>query len=335
MKAAYKMPEPLVSVVVATFERADLLRRCLHALVRQTFDPAAFEIIVVDNDSADATRETVQRVAAANHGGPAIRYVLETTRGVSWARNAGLREARGSILCCVDDDAIAPPEWIGLMVDAFRTVKPAPQVVGGPAFPLYTGRRPSWYKDAYETASWGDRPRYLGRFEYFYGLNVAFDKDLLVKAGGFDTGLGMKGHVLGFAEDAEVFDRLGKAAGGRLNVYYLPKTAVLHAIPDARLSPLYRVKRGFANGRGLYDWDTRRLPDVPWVGPLVPAGAQRPALLAWGLLRLGMTLGKTVLLSPRTPQPQNWLIERGVPLARRSGYLAAAAGITPAFLRSK
>ncbi len=320
---------PLVSVVVPTFERADLLRRTLGALLRQTLDPAEYEIIVVDNNSTDATRETVERIAVrATTGGrhtaiADVRYVLEVRQGVSHAKNTGLEVARGGIVAYIDDDALASPDWLRLIVGAFEQVEPAPHVVGGPAFPLLLGRRPSWYKDEYETASWGEARRFLDRSDYFYGLNVAFRRETLLGAGGFDSELGMKGEALGFAEDAEVMERLWEHAGGELSVYYLPEAFVVHFIPDARVDPHYRLRRSFVVGQTMYLRES--------------ASPQRHPFGLWprAFRRLARTAKKAVLLTPRTPPHYgNWMIERGVPVALAMGYLAAAAGVHASVRRS-
>lgn len=317
------MDTPLVSVVIPTYERADLLRRTLGALLRQTLHPAQYEIIVVDNNSADATRQTVERMATGRSAAgrrpvavPDVRYMFEARQGLSHAKNAGLKAARGSIVAYIDDDALASPDWLRLIVRAFEQVEPAPHVVGGPAFPLLLGWRPSWYKDAYETASWGEAPRFLDRSDYFYGLNVAFLRTTLLGVGGFDTELGMRGEALGFAEDAEVMERLWEHAGGRLSVYYLPEAFVLHFIPDARVDPHYRLRRSFVVGQTMYQRES--------------AASQRGPLGLWprAVRQLARTSKKAVLLTPKTPPHYgNWMIERGVPLALAMGYLAAAAGV--------
>jgi glycosyltransferase involved in cell wall biosynthesis len=325
------MSRPRVSVVVPTFERAQWLRRCLHALLRQTLPPEAYEIVVVDNGSGDDTRDTVERIAAgesaAGRSGtagcsPSVRYVFEGTQGLSHAKNTGAEAARGEIVAYIDDDALACPEWLRLIAGAFSLSRPRPQVVGGPAFPLLVGRRPSWFQDRYETASWGEAPRLLERHEYFYGLNVAFRRDLILRAGGFDPDLGMKGTALGFAEDAEVFDRLWAASGGDLVSLYLPEAYVVHLIPETRVDPIYRMKRSFVIGltQGL-----REAAEPGW-SPLraVPQAA-------YGLARVVL---RSSLHRPYPPHPANWAAERGAWCAQKLGYLGGTLGLRTTVRRS-
>src|SRR3546814_20010318 len=97
------------SVVVPTFRRTASLRRTLGSCLRQCgIDPAAFEIVVVDNCPGGSARETV---AAAAAGAPvAIRYVHEPRPAVSHARHASLAAATGGLLIflSVHEPASAP-----------------------------------------------------------------------------------------------------------------------------------------------------------------------------------------------------------------------------------
>lgn len=320
------MSPPLISVVIPTFERAQFLRRGLRALLRQTLAPDAYEIVVVDNDSGDDTREIVERVSAehpaAADPSPPIRYVFEGCRGLSHAKNTGAAAARGDVVAYIDDDALACPEWLQSISEAFGGSELRPHVVGGPAFPLLIGHQPAWFLDRYETASWGDSPRLLDRDEYFYGLNVAFRRDLLLRAGGFDPTLGMRGPTLGFAEDAEVFVRLWAAADGDLVSLYLPRAYVVHLIPDERVDPFYRMKRSFVIGltRGL------REGTEPGRAPLKTASRA-----AYGLAR---EVFRSLVRRPYPPHPANWAVERGALCAQKLGYLSGTLGVRTTVRRS-
>ena len=305
------MDQLLASVIVPTFNRAHLLRRNLRALLRQVVEPTRYEIIVVDNNSTDATGAVVRRMAEDHSS---IRYILEPEQGVAHARNAGLRAARGPIVAYIDDDTFAPPGWLKVMIDSFERVQPAPHVVGGPMFPLLLDRRHAWYTDSYDTFSWGDAPRCLDRRECFFGANVAFKREVLVGAGGFRTGLGMKGEDLAYCEDTEVFERLWEYADGRLHSYYAPDAFVMHSIPESRLRPGYRLRRGFAIGQSEY-----------WRDNL--SGKDRSARRLLALYRFFRTFAGTVIFPDRFPNYGNWVINCGVAMAPMLGYLAAASGV--------
>jgi GT2 family glycosyltransferase len=102
-----------VAVVVPTCGRPRLLRRCLAALVRQSLPPAAYEIIVVDDGRAEATRQLVARFAAREDS-PRIAYVQPPpgARGPAAARNAGWTAARAPLVAFTDDDTVPSRDWL-------------------------------------------------------------------------------------------------------------------------------------------------------------------------------------------------------------------------------
>jgi glycosyltransferase involved in cell wall biosynthesis len=105
---------PEVSVVLPTRDRPAALRRCLRALARQTLD-GTLEVVVVDDGSG--SRDAVAGVAAAF---PGVRLIRTKGVGPAGARNAGAREARGSIVCLTDDDCEPSPAWAEGLAAAIR-----------------------------------------------------------------------------------------------------------------------------------------------------------------------------------------------------------------------
>ncbi len=96
------------SVVIATKDRAGYLARALESLAGQR-DAPAFEVVVVDNGSSDAT----QAIVAANVPAlPALSCVASPEPNRGKARNAGVRAASGRYVLFCDDDVQLPPHWI-------------------------------------------------------------------------------------------------------------------------------------------------------------------------------------------------------------------------------
>lgn len=96
---------PRMSVVIPTWNGADILGIALRSLERQTIRD--FEVVVVDNGSTDATADLLRR----QH--PDVRYVrFEENRGFAAAVNAGIRAARGGILVLMNNDTEADPDWL-------------------------------------------------------------------------------------------------------------------------------------------------------------------------------------------------------------------------------
>jgi hypothetical protein len=105
---------PLVSVIIPTYNRADLLPRALDSVLEQTFDD--FEVLVIDDASTDDTREVIQAYADSP-----VQYMRQPkNRGVSAARNRGLREAKGELIAFLDSDDEWLPKKLKLQVQRFR-----------------------------------------------------------------------------------------------------------------------------------------------------------------------------------------------------------------------
>ncbi|HMN03009.1 MAG TPA: glycosyltransferase family 2 protein [Geobacter anodireducens] len=236
----------LISVVVCTYNRAVLLADCLQSLVEQTFNPSSFEVIVVDNNSTDNTKQVVGGFLGKS---PNFRLVCEQQQGLSHARNRGWREALGGYVAFIDDDAKASPNWLELIVNAFETVRPLPAAVGGEIRPFYEVPPPYWFSDDFELRSWGSESKFL---EYpasmfgFSGSNMAFPKHILCTYGGFDDTLGMKGAEIGLGEEADLFFRMYQS---QAPLWYDPAIQVFHWTPVRNTTVAYRMKRAYCAGR--------------------------------------------------------------------------------------
>jgi glycosyltransferase involved in cell wall biosynthesis len=105
---------PLVSVVVPTYNRADLLKRAVDSVLSQSYEN--FELLVVDDGSTDDTAALV-----AGLDDPRLRYLRQPRNmGVAAARNRGMREARGSLVAFLDSDDLWAPEKLKRQVELIR-----------------------------------------------------------------------------------------------------------------------------------------------------------------------------------------------------------------------
>src|SRR6202030_3038576 len=95
------------TVALPTYNRAELLRQTLEGVTRQNYPAGEFEILVIDNNSTDATAEVVASFAARS---PAPRRVVETKQGLNHARNRAIDEARGEVIVFGDDDILVSPD---------------------------------------------------------------------------------------------------------------------------------------------------------------------------------------------------------------------------------
>lgn len=107
-----------VSVIMPAWNREGLVHRAIQSVQAQTF--TAWELIVVDDGSTDATAAIVDNMAAAD---ARIRLIKSSHRGVSAARNQGLRDARGEWVGFLDTDNVWPPDYLELMLKGLADSK--------------------------------------------------------------------------------------------------------------------------------------------------------------------------------------------------------------------
>ena len=112
------MPMPLrLSIVICTYNRADLARQAIASVLAQDFPSSEYELLVVDNRSTDHTGAMAQEFCASN---PNVRYLIEKEIGLSHARNCGWQAARGEYVAYIDDDCKVPPSWLSADLAAPR-----------------------------------------------------------------------------------------------------------------------------------------------------------------------------------------------------------------------
>ncbi len=120
---------PFVSIVIPTRNRALHLERCLETLILQDYPSERFEIVIADDRSTDQTALRVEAIINQTDN-PLIRYLRCNHVGANAARNAAIAQSSGDLLCFVDDDILAPPQWLSYIVSA--VVRCEVEVVWGP-----------------------------------------------------------------------------------------------------------------------------------------------------------------------------------------------------------
>jgi glycosyltransferase involved in cell wall biosynthesis len=230
-----------VTVRVCTFNRSADLTATLDTLKHLQVDaPLTWELVVVDNNSNDDTREVVSRAA---HDFPApLRYVFEPTQGKSNALNTGLRSARGRFIAFTDDDVRVPPEWLMKSIAPLLD-HPALAYTGGRVRPMWQGRRPSWLDErgrmggTIAVTDHGSQPFvFEERHRIPLGVNMTVRRELLEQVGGFHPDLGRTGRSLLGQEQADFFYRSRRAGARGL---YVPDAVLDHAVPASRLNRRY------------------------------------------------------------------------------------------------
>lgn len=290
---------PIISVALCTHNRADLLGSVLDSLCRQAIDPTYYEIIVIDNDSNDCTEEVVSNFSLIH---PNVRYCFEASLGHSAARNRGWQEAIGSYVAYIDDDALAPENWLATAMTLIQ--RECPGLFGGPYYAYYRTPKPLWFKDEYGSSRMGESAGPLGRDEYLSATNIFVRRDLLERVGGFDPAYGGIGRDLGYAEETELQRRIRRTFPAE-SALYEPSLYVRHLVKPEWLSIKWRMHSYFIMGRYHYHAVPNSSFRQTSVAMTLLRAAAKCALVDWDLL-----VG--VLLRNRTRYPcvQNYWYER-------------------------
>ncbi len=230
----------LVSAIVASQNRCRTLKTCLAHLRNAAEELGDCEVIVVDNDSNDGTREAVTAMAAESP--TIIRYIFEGRRGKSRALNTGIAAAKGEIIAFTDDDCYVSPTWFRSIANEFASDDSSLGGVGGQVqlFDKQDARislRDGQEKVLVRSAS---DALYL-----LMGCNMAFRKQVFEKIGGFDCNLGPGTSVV--AEDIDFLYRVYRS-GEKLA--YLPGVTIQHDHGRVPGDQAEQVNRRYVRGRG-------------------------------------------------------------------------------------
>ena len=232
-----------ISVVVCTHNRSQLLRDCLESLASQQLPDKQYEVIVVNNCSTDDTDAVIQKFII---GHKHFRGFKEDHLGLSHARNRGWKEAVGEYVAYIDDDAIAPSNWVA-QINAFIERRPHVLAFGGPYDTFSLVPVPRWFPPEYGSWNLGEeeRPITIGK-EWIIGLNMIFKKGVLSRFGGFNTNLGMSGGRVSYGEETSLLLELKKH---NVSVYYVPYIKVQHLIAEYKMRLSWLLYSSYKIGR--------------------------------------------------------------------------------------
>ena len=201
----------VISVIVPAYNAAHTLPTCLEALAK-TEDPGQpWEIIVVDDHSLDNTAQIVQE-----HGVQLIRH--ERQLGAGAARNSGIQQAKGDIICFTDADCAPTQDWLKQMIRPFTD----PLITGCKG--IYATHQKEWianfvqieYEDKY------DLLRQQPYIDFIDTYSAAYRRQALIDIGGFDE-------RIHYVEDQELSFRL---AANNHKMVFQPEAIVYHRHSD-------------------------------------------------------------------------------------------------------
>lgn len=204
----------LVSVVVPTHNRKELLEKCLNSLFNQTYPREKYEVIVVDDGSNDGTEKLVKKFS--RKAICRLRYFKQEKLGPAKARNLGIKNAKEEVVAFIDDDCIANEDWLGHLIKCFDN-----GVAG------IEGK----------VLSMEDKTPFTHQVENLRGglyltANIAYKKELLLEVGLFDESFPNPA-----GEDWDLVFRILKA---RYKIKFCERAIVTHISIKCHLSDVIR-----------------------------------------------------------------------------------------------
>ncbi|MGB8816667.1 MAG: glycosyltransferase family 2 protein [Rhizobiaceae bacterium] len=284
---------PKASVIVCAYsdDRWQQLCDAIDSLKGQDW-PNREIIVVIDHNPG-----LLAGIAARY---PDVRTMSnEGPRGLSGARNTGVRNAGGFIIAFLDDDASANPNWLSLMMAHYRD----PSVIGfgGGVIPIWPDKRPRWLPEEFNWVvgcSYKGQPEEVASVRNPIGCNMSFRRAVFDSIGGFREGIGREGSDASGCEETEFCIR-ARQAFPQACILYDPGAQVHHNVSADRTRWAYFRKRCLAEGRsktlvvgavGAHDGLSSERAYVTRVLPAGVVTGLRTAMFSldpWGLARAG------------------------------------------------
>ncbi len=212
-------PRPTVSVIICTRDRGDALLPTVYSILGDAPMDSTVELLVVDQSEGDSVR----RALAAIHD-DRLQYQYEPSRGLSAARNAGLRASAGQLVAFTDDDCVVEPGWLAALLAAFAAHPTVGVVFGHVACAEHDptlGYLPGFKaREGLLTR----RRMLAGAGHWGMGANMALRRSAIARIGPFDERLGA-GAVMKSAEDVDYALRAHLSGFG---VYHAAGARVVH-----------------------------------------------------------------------------------------------------------
>jgi len=229
----------MFSIIISTCNRADSISGTLDSLLSQEMKgDCNYELIIVDNNSVDDTKEKILSYKDKFSG--RLHYLLESGQGKAFALNTGIKHAKGNIIVFTDDDVILDPQWLS---NIWRTFKEYDcDGVGGRILPHYPADTPDWVKDNHSFLSGpivmydcGEETKKYDQSDYeFLGANFAFKRQVFDECGPFRTDVGPGIFYVG--EDTEFVKRVFNAGK---ELYYCGQALAWHPADVSRMNLSY------------------------------------------------------------------------------------------------
>ena len=241
-----------LTIAIPTHNRARLLAGTLASIAALEFpDDIIPECLIIDNNSPDDTRDTVE--VFARTAPLAVRYVVEPQLGSSYARNRAIEEARSEYIFFIDDDAVAEPDWaVEMLAEMERRHLDA---ACGIVLPNWEHPPPQWLGPSLyvrlavhdEATIMQASPPQRDHIHNYFSANVGFRREAFELFGRFREDLGVVGNNPISGEDTELFARIATCGGF---IGFAARARVHHMIGRERMTRRYLRRKAYAFGFG-------------------------------------------------------------------------------------
>lgn len=239
-KKVIKMEKKLISVIIPTYNRADILKMCLDALSNQTINSQLFEVIVIDDGSKDSTSEMIKNYNSKYK----LKYIIQENSGPGAARNKGIKESEADLLLIINDDTICEPDNLQRHLEAHKEYNDKIAVLGTFDYTSEAQVKPFIYYAQRSTVIFAYpimKAEQKYNYRFFWTCNLSIKKSFIEEVGYFDEDFSEP-----IMEDTEIGYRLQKIG---VNVLYYPKAKSIHY--DFNMDSDKFAKRQFMLGRNI------------------------------------------------------------------------------------
>ena len=238
-----------ISLIIATHNRAALLRRCLESIAAtRRPEGLAVTIVIADNNSTDETREVAESFIP--QGSMQAVYLFVARPGKSAALNDAISQTDSDLVGTIDDDEQLDPAWFEVVAREFNCDQSL-DFIGGQVYGNWERPAPKWLSKSYRGAiGIVENPTRMPMDDRFPGIlmggNAVIRRSVLNRVLPYPENIGKIGEKIRSGEDEVIYHRLLEIGARGLNV---PDLVIYHWIPAERLTRSYF--RRWVIGRGI------------------------------------------------------------------------------------
>jgi glycosyltransferase involved in cell wall biosynthesis len=233
-----------LTIAICTYNRAEFLDLCLRSVLNKSAKQAVYNVLVIDNNSTDQTKEVVQDFMVEH---PNLKYVFEANVGLSNARNRALQQCETKWIVFIDDDVLLNPDFIERAL--FLTGQQLYIFIGGKVISKRNGDAPRWLPENLNNFEYPIEVLGLIEPSFVIGANMMMQRSIAEAAGGFPTELGMKGGEIRYAEEDHLQMKLRKMG---YHIAYDPELVVTHRVHPEKFKLNWHLASSYAHGRDRF-----------------------------------------------------------------------------------